>query len=134
LRPPQDNYEFDGNLFGPNVFDDDAAAYGVAARDADDEVELMDDMPSFVLSALMRCPNAMESGSGDRETIEDDDDLRSRQVLLVVIADREACEDGWVLLIALNHKVQVLHMRVRCKSLPGFRASLLFQRCIGVND
>ena len=104
-------------MFGPNVFDDDDdAAYGVAARDADDEVELMDNIPSFILNALIQCPDAMESRNGGRETTEDDDDLKWRQKSLIVVADREACEDGWVLLIALNHKGQVLHMRVRCKA------------------
>jgi hypothetical protein len=116
LWPPQVNYEFDGKMFGPNVFDNDDAAYGVATRDADVEVELMDNIPPFILNALIRCPDAMESGNGGRETIEDNDDLKWRQKLLIVVADREAREDAWVLLIALNHKGQVLHMRVRCKS------------------
>ena len=114
--PPQDHYEFDADLFGSNVFKDDATAYVVTARDADDEVELMSGIPSFILNALIQCPDAMEPNSGSRDTAEDDDDLRSRQALLVVVADREACEDGWVLLIALNHKGQVLHMRARCKA------------------
>ncbi|KAG9195200.1 hypothetical protein G6011_00320 [Alternaria panax] len=41
LWPPQHNYEFDGDLFCPKIFDDNATAYGVPARDTDDEVELM---------------------------------------------------------------------------------------------
>jgi hypothetical protein len=112
--PPEYNYRFE-DMFGPNVFDDNDAAYGVAARDADDEVELMDDIPPFILSALMRCPDVMEGSSQSRRIL-DDADLQLHQRLLVVVADREACEDGWVLLIALNHKGQVLHMRVRCKA------------------
>jgi hypothetical protein len=89
----------------------------VAVRDADDKVELMDEIPSFILNALMRCPDAMNGNSV--RVIEDEDDedhLLSHQALLVVVADREACEDGWVLLIALNHKGQVLHRRARCKA------------------
>ncbi|KAF2125239.1 hypothetical protein P153DRAFT_300886 [Dothidotthia symphoricarpi CBS 119687] len=112
---PPDQHGFDNSMFGPFVFEENDAAYGVLARDADDEVELMDVIPSFILSALVRCPDAME-GSGHSKTIEDDDDLASRQALLVVVADREACEDGWALLIAINHKGQVLHRRVRCKA------------------
>lgn len=111
---PLDKHGFDDSMFGPYVFDDNAAAYGVSARDADDEVELMDDIPSFVLNALMRCPDAIE-GSSARD-LEEDDELTWSQALLVVVADREACEDGWVLLIALNHQGQVLHKRVRCKA------------------
>jgi hypothetical protein len=107
-------------MFGPFVFDDNNAAYGVGARDADDEVELMDEIPSFISNALMRCPDAMD-GSRLRSIIENEEDEEDYdrllyQDLLVVVADREACEEGWVLLIALNHKGQVLHTRARCKA------------------
>ncbi|KAF1364348.1 hypothetical protein EJ07DRAFT_99323 [Lizonia empirigonia] len=101
-------------MFGPYVFDDNGAAYGVSARDADDEVELMDGIPRFILSALVRCPDAMEGSSGHKT--EEDEDLTFVQALLLVIADREACEDGWVLLAAMNHKGQVLPRRARCKA------------------
>ncbi|USP75587.1 uncharacterized protein yc1106_02861 [Curvularia clavata] len=111
---PLDKHGFDDSMFGPYVFDNDAAAYGVSARDADDEVELMDEIPSFILSALIRCPDAMEGSNG--RDVEEDEELTWSQALLVVVADREACEDGWVLLIALNHQGQVLHKRVRCKA------------------
>ncbi|KAF9695322.1 hypothetical protein EKO04_007091 [Ascochyta lentis] len=113
LWPPY-AHDLDARSFGPYVFDDDGAAYGLLARDADDEIELMDEIPSFILNALVRCPDAMEGSSG-HET-EDDEDLTFEQALLLVIADREACEDGWVLLAAINHKGQVLHRRVRCKA------------------
>ncbi|KAH6868624.1 hypothetical protein BKA58DRAFT_317931 [Alternaria rosae] len=115
LHPYQHHYEFDAAMFGPFIFDDNDAAYGVAAGDADDEVELMDGIPSFILSALMRCPDAIE-GSSEREIMEEDDHTELQQSLLVVVADREACEEGWILLIALNHRGQALHMRVRCKA------------------
>jgi len=105
-------------IFDPYVFDDNAAAYGVSARNAEDEMELMDEIPYFILSALMRCPDAMEDGGGDYAA--DDEELAWSQPLLVVVADREACEDGWVLLTPVNDKGQVLHMRVKCKaSLVG---------------
>jgi hypothetical protein len=54
---------FDDSMFGPFVFDDDAAAYGVLARDADDEVELLQETRPFILNALMRCPDAMKGCS-----------------------------------------------------------------------
>lgn len=113
LWPPEEQ-EFDDTLSGPYVFDGNVAAYGVSAGDADDEVELMDEIPSFILSALIRCPDAID-GSTERDT-EDEEDLMRSQALLIVVADREACEDGWVLLVAINHKGQVLHKRVRCKA------------------
>lgn len=61
---PPDMHGFDDHMFGPYVFDDSHTDYGVPVRDADDEVELMDEIPSFVLRALVRCPDAME-GSGE---------------------------------------------------------------------
>lgn len=112
---PPDMHEFDDDMFGPYVFDDSDASYGVSAHDADDEVELMEEIPSFVLGALMRCPDAMEGSSGRKIT--QDEDLTYTQALLVVVADGEACEEGWVLLMAINDKGQVLHNRVRCKAI-----------------
>ncbi|KAG9199589.1 hypothetical protein G6514_008351 [Epicoccum nigrum] len=113
LWPPE-KQGFDDTLFGPYVFDDNAVAYGVSAGDADDEVELIDEIPSFILSALTRCPDAME-GSSERDE-EDEEELMWSQALLIVVADREACEEGWVLLLSVNHKGQILHKRVRCKA------------------
>ena len=34
----------------------------------------------------------------------------------MVVADGEASEDEWVLLLAINYKDQVLHRRTRCKA------------------
>lgn len=113
LWPPE-KQGFDDTLFGPDVFDDNAAAYGVSAGNADDEAELMDKIRSFSLNALTRCPDAMD-GSIERDT-EDEEELMWSQALLIVVADREACEEGWVLLLSVNHKGQVLHKRVRCKA------------------
>lgn len=55
--------EYDDDIVGPYIFDDNDTKYGVALRDADDEIELMEAMPSFVLSALMGCPDVMEGCS-----------------------------------------------------------------------
>ena len=63
----------------------------------------------------MRGPDVMEA-SQQWKNIEEDDALTPQQQLLVVMADGEACEEGWVLLVALNHKGQALHRRVRCKA------------------
>ena len=69
---PLDKHGLDDSMFGLYVFDDNAAAYSVSARDADDDVELMDEIPSFVLSALTRCPDVMEGSSG--RDIEDEEE------------------------------------------------------------
>ncbi|KAH6638060.1 hypothetical protein C7974DRAFT_390779 [Boeremia exigua] len=111
---PLEKDGFNDSMFGPYIFDDNAGIYGVSARDADDEVDLMDGIPSFILNALVRCPDAMEGSSG--RDAEDDEELMGSQALLVVVADGEACEDGWVLLVAMNDRGQVLHKRVRCKA------------------
>lgn len=119
FHPMEHHGEYDEHIADPFVFDDDAAACGVASTDADDEVELMGELPPFVLSALMRCPDALEGSSESgwsRRLARTDEELNLQQVLLVLVADREACEEGWVLLIALNHRGQVLHMRQRCKA------------------
>jgi hypothetical protein len=71
-------------------------------------------MPSYVLTALMHCPDQI-----DGSRVEDLDDfppaelIEGWQMLLVVIADRKACEDGWVLHLAINHKGRVLPFRLR---------------------
>jgi hypothetical protein len=115
---PMEKGGFDDRMFGPYVFDQTATAYSVSARDADDEVELMNEIPAFILNALVRCPDAMEGSrtyDGECDPREDEN-LKRSQALLVAVADGEACEDGWVLLIALNDRGQVLPMRVRCKA------------------
>ncbi|EDU42155.1 predicted protein [Pyrenophora tritici-repentis Pt-1C-BFP] len=79
-------------MFGAYVFDDNAATYGVTARDADYEVELMDGLPAFILNALMQCPDVME---GSRHCdAEETEEQTWEQALLVVVVDGEACEDG----------------------------------------
>lgn len=114
---------FHMDTFGPFIFDDDATMYKVMSKDADDEVELVEEIPHFVLSALMRCPDALEGCSEPILDVEDDVESSSggheretEQALLIAVADGEACHDGWVLLMAINDRGQVLHRRVRCKA------------------
>jgi hypothetical protein len=83
----------------------------------------MGEIPDFILNAVIRCPDAIEGcslvgpGTADTEQLaEEIQELAYQQALLVVIADGETCEDGWVLLIAINHKGQVLHPHTRCKA------------------
>ncbi|KAL3446038.1 hypothetical protein BJX65DRAFT_309279 [Aspergillus insuetus] len=57
--------------------------------------------PSYVVEALMHCPNQ----------------LSGLPILLFVIADRTACEEGWVLFLGINHRGQVLPFRVRQKAI-----------------
>ena len=79
---PSDQHGFDDRMFGPFVFDNDIAAYGLLARDVDDEVDLMGKIPPFVFDALTRCPDAMEGCSqvernctGNEESIDEIEDM-----------------------------------------------------------
>jgi hypothetical protein len=47
---------------------------------------------------------------------EPDEELDTEQKVLVIVVDRKACEEGWVLLFALNHKGAVLPLRARNKA------------------
>jgi hypothetical protein len=77
--------------------------------------------PRYVVEALMHCPNQLSryglpgNDNGDLKRyvngIKDTD-----QILLFVIADRTACEEGWMLFLGINHKGQVLPFRVRQKA------------------
>ncbi|KAL4860312.1 hypothetical protein BDV12DRAFT_205238 [Aspergillus spectabilis] len=77
--------------------------------------------PSYVVEALMHCPNQL---SGLPAYDIDNNDLKryvnelkdTDQKLLFCIADRKACEEGWVLFLGINHKGQVLPFRVRQKA------------------
>ncbi|KAL3478576.1 hypothetical protein BJX99DRAFT_224336 [Aspergillus californicus] len=71
-------------------------------------------MPSYVLAALTRCPDQIDGcrveGLDDLPPVEE---VEGGQMLLVVIADRKACEDGWVLHLGIDHKGSVLPFRIR---------------------
>ncbi|KAF2622367.1 hypothetical protein BU25DRAFT_352337 [Macroventuria anomochaeta] len=89
--------ELDDNIAGPFFFDNDAAAYGVRSRNADDEVELMGEIPSCVLSAIMRYLDAMEGSSKSGwkfRLTQTDEQLALDQALLVLVADQKAFEGG----------------------------------------
>lgn len=71
-------------------------------------------IPSYVLAALMHCPDQI--GGNQIENFHDlvsAEEVEGWQMLLVLVADREACEEGWVLHLAINHKGQVLPFRIR---------------------
>jgi hypothetical protein len=77
--------------------------------------------PSYVVEEFMHCPNQL-SGYGLPDN--DNGDLKryvngikdTDQRLLFVIADRTACEEGWVLFLGINHRGQVLPFWVRQKA------------------
>lgn len=68
----------------------------------------------------MRCPDIFEGNSSpgwrehDAETVAAEEALLTKsQRFLLMIADREACERGWIYLVAVDHKGRVLPTRSR---------------------
>jgi hypothetical protein len=77
-------------------------------------------VPAYLLAALMHCPELFEGMSdGDwrhfegEERAEELAESDRTQKALVLVADRKACEEGWVLGLAVNHRGEILPVRVR---------------------
>ncbi|KAJ5514739.1 hypothetical protein N7463_004291 [Penicillium fimorum] len=62
-------------------------------------------IPSYLITALMHYPDTFED--------EPLPDLEKWQDLMIVVADRKACEEGWVLFLAVNHHGKILPFRAR---------------------
>lgn len=73
-------------------------------------------VPSYMITALMHRPDILD-GLSDRnwptEPYQRPPEPDMHQSLMVVVADRKACEEGWMLFLAVNHKGEVLPFRVR---------------------
>ncbi|KAJ9489705.1 hypothetical protein VN97_g3581 [Penicillium thymicola] len=73
-------------------------------------------VPSYMITALMRKPDTLDGLSRRdwaEELYKNHPDPDMMQCLMVVVADRKACEEGWVLFLAVNHKGDVLPFRIR---------------------
>jgi hypothetical protein len=77
-------------------------------------------VPGYLLAALMHCPELFEGISDDdwrhfegEERAEELAESDRIQKALVLVADRKACEEGWVLALAVNHRGEILPVRVR---------------------
>jgi hypothetical protein len=77
-------------------------------------------VPGYLLAALMHCPELFEGMSDDdwrhfegEERAEQLAETDRAQNALVLVADRKACEEGWVLALAVNHRGEILPVRVR---------------------
>ncbi|KAH7122763.1 hypothetical protein B0J11DRAFT_616133 [Dendryphion nanum] len=101
--------------------DDDPEALGMAESNSDEEIVTPGEIPLFALSMFMKVPDTLDGLSMSSFWRDDDEEAKKemkeqlplRQHFLLFVADREACERGWVLQVALNHKGQVLPYRVR---------------------
>ncbi|KAJ5988308.1 hypothetical protein N7481_003518 [Penicillium waksmanii] len=84
-------------------------------------------VPSYMITALMRKPDTLD-GLSKRDWPEE---LYKRipepdmlQCIMVVVADRKACEEGWVLFLAVNQKGEILPFRIR--ESADYAAQLIF--------
>ncbi|KAL2802731.1 hypothetical protein BJX63DRAFT_414062 [Aspergillus granulosus] len=68
--------------------------------------------PEWLVDAFMRYPDQL-SGLASFGVDLESDGVDGDQRLLIGIADRKACQEGWVLLLGVNHKGQILPYRVR---------------------
>ncbi|KAK1142860.1 hypothetical protein N8T08_007294 [Aspergillus melleus] len=100
--------------------DDFAQASSGADIEAGTALGTPSSIPGYLVDAMMHCPELFEGCSdGDwrhfrgEERKEEEMESRASQVAMVLVADRKACKEGWVLLLALNHRGQVLPYRVR---------------------
>ncbi|KAL3483249.1 hypothetical protein BJX62DRAFT_231121 [Aspergillus germanicus] len=71
---------------------------------------------NVLIDALMRCPDQLSGTGGLGVNVPGDDKDDEDQHLLIAIADRKACVDEWVLRVGINHKGQILPVRVRDKA------------------
>lgn len=77
-------------------------------------------VPGYLITVLMHCPELFEGTTdyewryfaGEKRAEELADSDRTQNAV-VFVADRKACEEGWVLGLAVNHRGQVLPFRVR---------------------
>ncbi|KAJ5781089.1 hypothetical protein N7457_006249 [Penicillium paradoxum] len=73
-------------------------------------------VPSYMITALMHRPDTLD-GLSKRDWpswyIEESVESDMVQCLMLVVADRKACEEGWVLFMAVNERGEVLPFRVR---------------------
>lgn len=63
--------------------------------------------PDWLLNALCHYPDIFQRPELDEES-ESEDELALGHEVLVYVADREACEKGWMLVFELNHKGHIV--------------------------
>jgi hypothetical protein len=80
-------------------------------------------VPSYLITAMMHCPDQLDGNTSPAydkwrqlspSQMEAELPMQEkRQSLMVCVADRKACEEGWVLFLAINHRGQILPFRIR---------------------
>ncbi|KAJ5169923.1 uncharacterized protein N7500_002706 [Penicillium coprophilum] len=86
-------------------------------------------VPSYMITALMHRPDMLD-GLSRRDWpaawYEEPDVLEKFQSIMVIVADRKACEEGWVLLLAPNHRGEILPFRIRERAAWVYQQILNF--------
>ncbi|KAL1591788.1 hypothetical protein SLS60_011787 [Paraconiothyrium brasiliense] len=120
-----ENEPYDGDLTIEEdaIFDDDPDSFGMAQQTPEEDIAPAGAIPSALAGAFMRVPDSFDGTSkaewrsDDAEMIlKEEKRLEDSQHVLVLLADRQACERGWVLFLGINHKGQVMPLRIRHKA------------------
>ncbi|KAL4869842.1 hypothetical protein BDV12DRAFT_195852 [Aspergillus spectabilis] len=112
LQNLDENADDDEPLFLNKNFVFDLADVEASELNKGNVVARLWSTPSWLVDAFCRYPdqlNRIRILGLDSQSERGDAD----QNMLVCIADRKACEEGWVLLLGVNHKGQILPARVR---------------------
>lgn len=116
-------YDGDLTIEEDAIFDDNPASFGMTQQSPDEDIAPAGAIPSALAGAFMRVPDSFDGTSkaewrsDDAEIIlEEEKRLEDTQHVLVLLADRQACERGWVLFLGINHKVRVMPLRIRHKA------------------
>lgn len=70
-------------------------------------------VPPYLVTAVMHYPDQFDADLMKEAEIKELDEDPCAMQLLLLVADRIACEQGWVLQLAINHRGQVLPYRLR---------------------
>lgn len=113
------------------VFGRDPDTLEVIQGGVSGDIVQVGEVPEFLLSVLMKCPDLLEGTSRgswrdhDAATIaEEQEYVDASQTLLLMIADREACKDGFVYHVAVNHKGKVLPTRMRGRAVRSLHYAI----------
>lgn len=94
-------------------------------------------VPSYMITALMHRPDMLD-GLSRRDWPADwynkPDELERFQPIMVLVADRKACEEGWVLFLALNHKGEILLFRIRDRAAWVYQQIIVFMEGVHLEE
>jgi len=87
-------------------------------QDGRQEQDTAPQAPSYILEALLRYPHQIDGLLPPRGETSGMDEAGWEQMqrLLLMVADKHACLNDWVLFIAINHHGEMLPARARCKA------------------